>query len=97
MMTRYDSECDNMVPVSQDWCDTIQERVGLLAMQREIIRAVSGMDALTHAGDIKVIWGCIREIGLAATIAESQEERKRQREISEKISAGLNAELGFGQ
>lgn len=93
MMTRYDAESDDIVPATQEWCDAMQRQQNLLAMQREIIRAVVGMNIVTHEDDIRQVWDFIRGLGIAATVAESIEERKRQREISKMISDGLNAEL----
>lgn len=97
MITRYDPECDDLVSVDQAWCDAVQHNVNLLAMQREILRSISSMNTVVHEEDLKSIWNYIRSLGLAKTVAESMDERKRSQEISKKISAGLNAALGFGQ
>lgn len=94
ILTRYDPELDDMVPVSQDWCDSLQHNMSMIALQREIARCVIGMNTVTHEEELRSIWEFIRGLGLAETIAESMEERRRQRELSRKISDGLNAELG---
>ena len=95
MMMRYDTERDDMVAVDQDWCDSVQHSVNMLAMQREILRTVSSMNAVVNEDDLKKIWNFIRSLGFAETVAGSLAELRRQREISKRISDGLNAGMGL--
>lgn len=94
MIERYDVGSDEMVPVTQDWCDMMQAQIGLLGTQREIIRAIAGMNILEKADDLRKIWNLIRSLGIEDVLAEAEQSRQRQEEISRSISEAMNDSLG---
>lgn len=62
-VTVYDGATDEMVPVTQKWCDDTSKAMGMLAAQRGIARWVLGLnividrDALMAMADTARAWG----------------------------------------
>lgn len=58
----YNPGTDDMEPVTQEWCDGMQESSNLLALQRELARKIIGLHIRNDKAKIRAISAAVGEI-----------------------------------